>query len=285
MAETAQTPGALESVAPLRHLRLRRGGISYRAAGDPAAPALVLLHGVGSGSASWAAQLADLSPYYHVIAWDAPGYGGSEPLREASPRAADYAAALGEFVTALGLGRFHLLGHSLGAVMAAAFCRGAEKARVLRLILASPAAGYGRAEEALRKAKIDGRLADMARLGPDGLAAARAPALLSARASAAAVERVCAAIRGLHPEGYAQAVRMLGQADILADVAAIAAPALVLCGSADGVTPEAGCRRIADALPGAIYRQLPGLGHAAYIEDPAGFDRALLDFIEKESSP
>ena len=73
MAETAQTPGALESVAPLRYLRLRRGGISYRAAGDPAAPALVLLHGVGSGSASWAAQLADLSPYYHVIAWDAPG--------------------------------------------------------------------------------------------------------------------------------------------------------------------------------------------------------------------
>ena len=56
-------------------------------------------------------------------------------------------------------------------------------------------------------------------------------------------------------------------------------PSLVLCGSADTVTPEAGCRRVAAAIPGAVYGSLPGLGHASYVEDPARFNAALLRFI------
>ena len=38
---------------------------------------LVLLHGIGSGARSWRQQVASLSGRHRVIAWDAPGYGGS----------------------------------------------------------------------------------------------------------------------------------------------------------------------------------------------------------------
>ena len=38
---------------------------------------LVLLHGIGSGAASWQAQLEAFSDRYRVVAWDAPGYGES----------------------------------------------------------------------------------------------------------------------------------------------------------------------------------------------------------------
>jgi len=55
-------------------------GISYREAG--AGPALVLLHGIGSSSASWLFQLESLAGY-RLIAWDAPGYGGSAFLSAA----------------------------------------------------------------------------------------------------------------------------------------------------------------------------------------------------------
>ena len=262
--------------------RLRAGGrvISYREAGASQAPALLLLHGIGSGSLSWTAQLASLPPRgYRVVAWDAPGYGESDPLAAAAPAAADYAKALAAFAAALELDRFALVGHSLGALMAAAFCRLHEASRIECLVLASPAAGYGSLPAEARLHKTEERLAGMARLGPDGLAQARAAILLSPSAPAEAVEKIRAVMRSLRPEGYGQAVRMLGQADIFADAPHIAVPSLVLCGSADTVTPEAGCRNVAAAIAGARYESLPHLGHAAYVEDPARFDAALLRFM------
>jgi pimeloyl-ACP methyl ester carboxylesterase len=271
---------AVSEAPSLRRVRAGARMIAYREAGDAAAPAVLLLHGVGSGSSSWAAQLQDLSARgFRVLAWDAPGYGESDPLAAPAPTAADYADALAGFATALGLERFSLVGHSLGALMAASFCRRPKESRVARLVLASPAAGYGAMAEEARSRKTEERLAAMARLGPAGLAQERAAALLSPAASAAAVEKIRAVMRGLRPDGYAQAVRMLGQADIFADARRIILPTLVLCGGADTVTPEAGCRRVAAAIAGAIYESLPGLGHASYVEDPARFDAALLRFI------
>lgn len=269
------------SEAPILR-RVRAGGrmIAYREAGDAAAPALLLLHGIGSGSLSWAAQLESLPAQgFRVVAWDAPGYAESEALVAAAPAAADYAEALAAFVVALGLERFSLIGHSLGALMAAAFFRLPCAGRVARLVLASPAAGYGAAPEEMRRRKTEERLAAMARLGPSGLAQERAAILLSPAASAEKIEKIRAVMRGLRPEGYTQAVRMLGQADIVADASCIAVPTLVLCGDADVVTPEAGCRRVATAIAGARYESLPGLGHASYVEDPALFNAALLRFV------
>ena len=270
--------------ATLRKVEAGGRVISYRAAGDLSAPVLVALHGVGSGSASWMAQLDELPARgFRVVAWDAPGYGDSTPLAPSAPSAGDYAAALADFVASLGLERFTLIGHSLGALMAAAYCRGLEARRVERLVLASPAAGYGSLPEETRQCRTEERLAAMARLGPAGLAAERAAVLLSPHASAAAVEQVRVVMRALRPDGYAQAVRMLGAADIFTDAGGIKVPALVLCGSADTVTPEAGCRRVAEAIPGSAYEALPGLGHVAYVEDAARFNAAVLRFLEAEN--
>jgi pimeloyl-ACP methyl ester carboxylesterase len=261
---------------PLRHAVVDGRRVAYREAGT--GPALLLLHGVGSGSASWTPQLASLASARRVIAWDAPGYGESDPLSGAAPPAADYAQAAQGLADALRLDRFELLGHSLGAIMAAALCR-RQPTRVLRLVLSDPAAGYGTLPPAERAARIAPRLADMEALGPEGLAAKRARNLLSPAASPDAVEHVRAVMSRLRPAGYAQACRLLAQADIFADAVEIRVPTLVLCGSADTITPEAGCREIAASIAGARYETLPGVGHASNIENPAQFDAALLRFL------
>src|SRR5688572_31632112 len=74
---------------------------------------LVLLHGVGSAARSWQHQLHGLSQGFRVVAWDAPGYGGSSALAAPQPGAQDYADALRGFLAALGIEQFHLVGHSL----------------------------------------------------------------------------------------------------------------------------------------------------------------------------
>ena len=261
---------------PLQHVAAGTRRIAYREAGR--CPALVLLHGIGSSSASWRAQLAALSDRFHVIAWDAPGYGGSDSLLPPAPTPQDYAAAVLELANGLGILRFALLGHSWGALIAAAFARH-HAARVTGLILANASPGYAAASLDIRRARVDGRIADMQELGPAGLAAKRAAGLLSANAPAAAVEAVRTVMGQLRPDGYAQAARMLGTANILEDARHIALPALIIGATNDTVTPEEGNQRIAATLPGARYVSLVGPGHASYVEDPAAFNAQIASFI------
>lgn len=251
--------------------------ITIREAGT--GPALVLLHGIGSGAASWQAQFATLSDRYRVIAWDAPGYGGSDMLPGA-PMAVDYAAALDRLLTALGVAAADLVGHSLGALIAASCARHYPR-RVRTLTIADPAAGYGSADAATREARLSDRLKALAELGPQGLAEKRSGALLSANASPEARARVRDVMAQVRPDGYRAAAAMLGGGDIFADAAFLSCPVLVLCGSEDTITPEAGCRKIAAAIKGAVYRALPGLGHASYVEGPEAFNAILLEFLNR----
>jgi pimeloyl-ACP methyl ester carboxylesterase len=271
------TSDAFAGLPPVRHATVGGRHVAYREAGS--GPPLLLLHGVGSGSASWAAQLASLATQLRVIAWDAPGYGESDTLPDPVPRAADYAAAALGLADVLGLERFVLLGHSLGGIMAAALCA-RHPERVLRLILSAPAAGHGKAPAHERDARIGPRLSEMALLGPEGLAEKRARNLLAPNATSTAIAHVRAVMAQLRPDGYAQACQLLGAADIFEDLPAIAVPTLVMCGNADAITPEEGCRRIAAAIADARYQTLRGVGHAAYIEDPPQYDIALLHFLE-----
>ena len=60
-----------------RIARLHGGDIGYLDAGQGAT--LVLLHGIGSSSRSWKAQIERLASDWRIIAWNAPGYPPSAP--------------------------------------------------------------------------------------------------------------------------------------------------------------------------------------------------------------
>ena len=261
----------------VRLVRTSRGDITFLEAGS--GQALVLLHGIGSGAGSWIAQLEALSDSYRVIAWDAPGYGSSTALGPEIPEAADYAASLAAFLETLNITRAHIVGHSLGAMMACAFAR-ANPDRILSLLIADPAAGYGASSPALREEKRRGRFEPLARLGPEGLARERHGALLSEDAPAWARDRVRTQMAAIRPDGYRQAVEMLMHGDIRADIRDLDMPATVVAGGADTVTPPDGCRAIADCFSSSRFVLLPGLGHACYVEDPDAFNGALREHLE-----
>ena len=269
---TALLPPALAALAalyPARSVSPDGSALSYREAGGghEDKPALVLLHGIGSGSGSWLMQLAALGKSHRVIAWDAPGYGLSAPLPNAAPCAADYAASLASLVDALEVKRFTLVGHSLGALVACAYAA-RHNNEVARLILLNPARGYRNAPPELRRRKLDDRLALMDQLGPVEHARQRGPALLGPHAASEARDLVVWNGSQLHPAAYAQAARMLAAGDLGEDAARYPGPVLVACGSEDRITPEKGCRLIAAQFTHADYRSLPGLGHASYIDSP-----------------
>ena len=79
-------------------MKTRDGRFAYEAAGDPALPPLVFLHGIGGAARAWRGQLESFGDRYRAIAWDMPGYGGSAPLPTVS--IATLADALQDFLRA-----------------------------------------------------------------------------------------------------------------------------------------------------------------------------------------
>lgn len=243
-------------------------------------PALVLLHGIGSAGRSFDRQLASLAPMHRIVAWDAPGYGDSSPLTASHPTAADYADALAAMLDALAIGKCHLLGHSLGCLMAARFAA-EHPQRVLSLTLCSIAAGHADLPEGERQKLLDQRLGDLAELGPRGMAEKRAPRLLGPSARSDALERLIDTLSTVHPEGYRQAARMLSTGDIKADVRRLPAslPGQIIYGDSDIITPPKRNQEIASLWPQAAVHVLPGVGHALYLEQPDAFNAILAQFI------
>lgn len=250
--------------------------LAWREAGEGAP--LVLLHGIGSGSLGWGAQFEVFADRYRVIAWDAPGYGGSGDLPQAMPAPADYAQALAGLLDALGISAANLCGNSLGALFIGAFVRRYPE-RVLSMVLSDAAPGHVRLSEAERAAKLQARVDAIETLGPAGMAEQRSGNLLSPSASEpvrAAVREVMSRVR---PHGYVQAAHALAQGDLLGDLEGCEVPALVLCGAEDKVTPPEGNRAAAAALKDSRFALLDGVGHLPYVEAPDRFNRLVGDFL------
>jgi len=254
--------GQLDQRFGERLLRLGQGQQAVREAGS--GDAIVLLHGIGSGAASWLQVALGLSERARVIAWDAPGYGQSTPLPMAAPDACAYAGRLLQTLDALAIERCVLVGHSLGALTAAAFAQ-AHPHRVSRLVLLSPARGYG-AQPDQGQAVRSKRLHSLAQMGIAQMARERSAHLLSASASSQALAWVQWNMARLLPHGYRQAIELLCGDDLLRH-APRAVPCEVHCGSADGITRPDDCQALATAL-GAPFKLIPGAGHACAIEQP-----------------
>ena len=262
---------------PPRTVQAGTRTFSYRESGT-GPRTLVLLHGIGTDSASWVQQLAALAPACRVIAWDAPGYGASTPLPADAPTAADYADALLALLGTLGIGQAMLVGQSLGALMATAFAANYPQ-RIDQLVLTGPAGGYGAAPAAERAEKLNARIKQMQEQGPAGIAASRGAAMLSEAAGEDLRDFMGACQQRLNPRGYLQGAHMLNAGTLVEDAARYAAPVLVLSGSIDKITPEPSCRAIAQAFPCGYYRSLPGLGHGSYVEGPALVNRILAAYL------
>ncbi|RZF31629.1 alpha/beta fold hydrolase [Paraburkholderia sp. UYCP14C] len=277
-ARLARYPAQQSSLAAPRVLGYRE----VDRAGRDALP-LVLLHGIGSGAASWVQQFDVLGATRRVLAWDAPGYGASSPVAAASPVAQDYAVVLKEWLDALGIERCVLVGHSLGAIIAGAFAA-AHPRYLAGLLLLSPAGGYGAAAPEVRDAKRDQRLAMLNELGPQGLADKRSANMLSAHASNEARAWVRWNMSRVIPQGYAQATHLLANADLAGDLARYDGRVSVAVGAEDTITTPEACERIALAARTRL-QIVPRAGHAGYIEAPAAYTTIIDTFCRASDSP
>ena len=256
--------------------------IAYRRAGSGAP--VVFLHGAFEDSRTWAHQLEDLSDEFTVIAWDAPGCGGSDDL---APGAGSLGEVLAGFLAALGLAggaeKPHVLGLSFGSVVALDLWKTHPEIPAT-LILASAYAGWAGSlppEEVERRYRQTSAELDKP---PSEIIPAWLPTLLTERATESMKAEVGRLFEDFRPEGMRALLEASGRADYRPVLPTIAVPTLLLYGAEDVRSPVAVGEDLQRQIPGSELVVLPGVGHLSFVEAPEAFDGAVRRWLRAQAA-
>lgn len=256
----------------------------YETVGDSADPAVLLIMGLGSQLIDWPDEFGQAlaARGYHVIrfdnrdigksSWldelglpDVPGLFGGD-LSTVGYRLTDLAADTAGLLTALGVPRAHVVGASMGGMIAQQLCiEHPELVASLASIMSTtgnPAVGHNTLDNpaGLMPVPGQGREAAIA-------AAANVYRAISSPgfevSDAELTRRATASVdRAYHPAGTArQFAAIAASADRTEALHTLTLPTVVIHGEADPLINVTGGRATAEAIPGAELLVIPGMGH------------------------
>jgi 3-oxoadipate enol-lactonase len=235
---------------------------------------LVLIHGLGGDLHLWDSAAPIFARYHRVLRYDVRGFGASgKPPGPYS--AALFARDLRGLLAACGVGHAHILGYSMGGVIAQRFALDhPDVVRSLVLVSTSSEVGaaavttWERLAERLEQAGFDARTADMSRAFSLGFAT-RCPATVADLSHRTAAN---------DPRAYAAAARAMSAYGWTAELPQLTAPTLILQGLEDQLTPPGGSVTMSRALPHARLLMIAEAGHSVPVEQPDVFHSAVLAF-------
>lgn len=237
--------------------------------------AVVLLNSLGTDLGFWSSQVpALLAAGHRVVRYDARGHGGS-PLPPGPYTVAALGADLLALLDRLGISRATLCGVSLGGATALWAAAHAGE-RVDRLVVCFSSADFGPADGWLARAEL------VRREGTEAVADAVLARWLTPAAAAEQPQlpaRMREMLVATPAAGYASSCEAIAALDLGPELGAITAPTLVVSGAEDPATPPEHGRRIAAAVAGARFTELPAAAHLGNVERPAAFNAILLDAL------
>jgi len=246
-------------------------------------PPLVLVMGIGYDATLWTlAQVPALSQTFQVVIFDNRDVGRSS--KAAAPYTiADMADDVAALMDALAIKRAHLLGLSMGGMIAQEFAlRHAD--RLHRLVLSGCGAAPARAAfDPIRTwnwVKANDQSGEV-------FACQQFTWLFSTaflRNKEAVQQTISMLTSNPHPvgpEGYNRQAQAYLQHDALDRLAEVKSPTLVIVGEQDLLTPPWICREVADRIPGSQFEIIKGDGssHVVPIERPDEFNHLVTRFL------
>jgi 3-oxoadipate enol-lactonase len=248
----------------------------YDLLGPDHAPAVVCIHALGADHGLWTEQVpALLANGYCVLSPDVRGHGGSDAAAE--PYTMDgMADDVADLIEALGLGRVHCVGTSMGGIIGQAFALRHPDKLVSLLIsdtlsVAPPAGVLEPRAKAIRDANSVSPLVDatLERWFTDGFRTQRPRRL----------RQISETIAATSPAGFLGCISAFMNFDFRAGLPSIRTPTLVACGAEDTSTPPEINRQTAAMIAGARYHEIAGARHCPNVEFHAEYNSMLLDWL------
>ncbi len=233
-------------------------------------PPLLLVHGSGGTHLHWPSELRRLDNAA-VYALDLPGHGksGGAPSTSISEKAEAVLAVLADARRP----RAVIGGHSLGSAIALTLALSYPE-RVAGLVLVGAGAKLRVAPEILGRVEKD--FIGAVSLIVEWMFGPAAPARLKDLAQQRMLE--------VDPRVLLGDWQACNQFDVMERLGEIKAPALVVCGEQDRLTPPKYAQFLKDKIAGAELRLVPGAGHMVMLEQPKEVATAVLAFMEAVGS-
>jgi pimeloyl-ACP methyl ester carboxylesterase len=240
---------------------------------DATKPCIVFIHGAQHDHSVWILQTRWFAHHgYSVLAFDLPGHGrsGGKPLASVE----DTAAALWQAISSAGVDTAHLIGHSMGSLIALHMA-GTQPARTRSLSLLGTAYPMKVSDALLTATRDDVPAAiDMINVwshsgafgGFSHKPQAPGPGFMHMWANKRLMQRI-ATNNGagvLHTDFVACNAYAGGEAA----AKQVTCPVLVMNGEQDAMTQLKAAKTVAAMLPGSRFVALPGCGHALAAEQP-----------------
>jgi 3-oxoadipate enol-lactonase len=240
------------------------GGVTCFADEGPRnAPAVVLINSLGTDYRIWDDVARSLTGRYRVVRSDKRGHGLSE-IRTGPATMADFAADLAALLDRLQIARAHVVGVSIGGLIAQELYR-VRQDLVASLILSDTAHRIGTLES------WNARISKVEVGGIEAIADGIMQVWFSRSYQAKCLEAVAgwrAMLTRTPLDGYLMACRAIRDADLTEHAKKIKVPTLCVVGDEDGSTPVALVRELSSLVPGARFDVVVGAGHLPCIEKP-----------------
>jgi 3-oxoadipate enol-lactonase len=246
-----------------------------RGSGEP----LLMIMGLGYSLEMWGRVGPALAEHYRVVVFDNRGVGRSD-VPPAPYSIAGMAADAATVMRAAGLERAHVLGVSMGGMIAQEFAL-AYPERVHSLLLGCTSFGGPRAVSA--KPEVIAILFARATMEAEAAIRAMVPYIYAAGTPRERIEEDLAVRRRTLPttEGYMAQVMAVMAWSSDDRLSAISAPTLVIHGATDELVPPQNANLIAERIAGAELVILPSASHIYFTDQPEASMNATLTFLRR----
>ncbi|MFL5778246.1 MAG: alpha/beta fold hydrolase [Chloroflexota bacterium] len=208
--------------------------IAYQRAGE--GRPVVLLHGFFGDHRVWRRQF-ELADDWTVVAWDAPGCGGSSSP-PATFQIAEYADLLAEFIASLGLDRPHVVGNSFGGALALELAARHPSIPASLVVNGGYAGWSGSFPPEAVAERLRRSLPDLD-LPPEEVVSRWMPGFVTSSAPPSVVHDLGRIISDFRPDGMRVMIRALAEADLRAGLPRVTLPTLLVWGEEDIRSPLA----------------------------------------------
>jgi 3-oxoadipate enol-lactonase len=250
--------------------------VNYEIHGKEGAPWLVLSHSLACSVRMWDPQIEALKDKYRILAYDTRGHGAT-----AAPKGAYTLEMLADdlyfLLKALNIPAAHYCGLSMGGMIGQTFAL--KYPGILKTLTLADTTSRYPAEAAPLWAE---RIKTAETKGMEPLAQPTLERWFTEpfrNSHPAVVDGVRKLIVATPTAGYAGCSHAIPKINLTARLREIKCPILVIVGADDPGTPVSMAREIHDNAPGSKLVILPQAAHLANLEQPAGFTRALEDFL------